>query len=63
MKSADWRADLEASRGLSAQQKRGFALILGWFETWRIRSQKMGNRAGARLFWKTEVLKKERDQW
>ncbi len=33
---ADWRQDLTASRNLCEQQRRGFEMVLGWFEQWRL---------------------------
>ena len=63
MKKSDWRSDLEASRNLTSQEKSGFALVLGWYESWRLRSGEELGLESARAFWRAEVRKKEREAW
>lgn len=59
----DWRADMEASRDLSKDEKLGFGLLCGWFENWRLRSGKSPGRESAREFWRDQVLAKPRENW
>ena len=63
MKTTDWREDLEASRDLTKQQKQGYVILLSWYESWRLRSMQGAGLESARMFWKAEVLKKDREQW
>ncbi len=32
-----WEPDLLSARDVSAQDKQGYQIVLGWFETWRVR--------------------------
>ena len=58
-----WTADLEASRDLRQSDKSGFALILGWYEKWRITKNLTAGRESAAIFWKTKVQAKDREPW
>ena len=60
-----WRADLEASRNLTAQQKHGFTMLLGWFENFRLRLGIQAERKAAITFWRQQVLhdQKKRKPW
>lgn len=59
----DWRADLESSRDLSDCEKRGFEMVLVWFEGWRVSKQLPTGRDAAARFWKEQVKSKEREAW
>ncbi len=48
--SADWRADLEASRDLNQAEKQHFGFVLSWFDGWRIRAGLAPSREAARRF-------------
>ncbi len=63
MKGCDWRADLLASRDLSDGEKRGFEIVLSWFECWRVPKNLPSGRESARRFWRAQVLSKEREPW
>jgi len=58
-----WREDLEASREVEECVKSGYAMLLGWFEAWRLRKGLEASLEVARRFWKEEVRKKEREAW
>ncbi|MDF1741197.1 MAG: hypothetical protein P1U86_18695 [Verrucomicrobiales bacterium] len=60
-----WRTDLREFRNLSDQRKAGFLLVLEWFENFRLRNELEAGREAARLFWKTEVIRddREREDW
>lgn len=59
----DWREDLEASRDLSEQQKRGYGYFVSWFESWRLRGRRSADLEVARKFWKEVVMGKAREAW
>ena len=63
MKRYDWRSDLLASRDLSDGEKRGFEIILNWFECWRIPKNLPAGRDAAARFWREQVVSKNREQW
>ena len=58
-----WSSDLEFSRDVSRSDKSGFAMILGWYEKWRISQQLPASRETAATFWKLKVKAKERQDW
>lgn len=58
-----WSSDLEFSRDVSRSDKSGFAMILGWYEKWRISQQLAASRETAATFWKLKVKAKERQDW
>lgn len=58
-----WTKDLEASRDVNPRQREGFAMVLGWFETFRSRHRLAANRETCILFWKEQVKVKERPAW
>jgi site-specific recombinase XerD len=60
-----WRKDLSEFRGLSAQERVGFLLILEWFENFRLRHEMAASRDAAKVFWRSEVLRegREREKW
>jgi integron integrase len=60
-----WRKDLAAFRGLSERERGGFLLVLEWFENFRLRHQLEAGRESARLFWRSEVQRedREREDW
>ncbi|MGJ8697989.1 MAG: hypothetical protein ACSHYF_16845 [Verrucomicrobiaceae bacterium] len=60
-----WRKDLEASRAVGPFNKGGFAMLLEWFENYRLRVGLAAGREAAVSFWKLEVLGKEvrREDW
>ncbi|CAN5385194.1 hypothetical protein BH23VER1_BH23VER1_26860 [soil metagenome] len=62
-KTADWRADLAGSRDLEGAQKRGFVMVLDWFEGWRLARDLPLGRAAAARFWREAVLAKGRERW
>lgn len=59
----DWRTDLLASRDLNSPEKRGFTILLEWFETWRINRSLQPSLETSRNFWKAQVLSKPREPW
>ncbi len=61
--TADWRADLEASRDLSESEKQHFGFVLAWFETWRLKQGRDPSREAAIRFWREQVKAKERKEW
>lgn len=62
---ACWRKDLSGFRGLSAQDKAGFLLVLEWFENFRLRHGLEAGREAAKSFWRTDVVgaDREREPW
>ncbi len=60
-----WRTDLREFRNLSDQRKTGFLLVLEWFENFRLRNELEAGREAARIFWKNEVIRddREREDW
>ncbi len=60
---ADWRADMEASRDLSDQEKQHYGFVLGWFESWRLKQDLELGRAAAVAFWRVQVISKPRKDW
>ena len=60
-----WRKDLSEFRGLADRERTGFLLVLEWFENFRMRHEMAAGRESARYFWKTEVLRedREREKW
>ncbi|MEC5127590.1 integron integrase [Verrucomicrobiales bacterium BCK34] len=59
----DWRADLNASREVSRQDKYGYTLLLEWFENWRMAHHLAPSRDSAKQFWRAQILSKERESW
>jgi len=57
-----WRKDLSEFRGLSDQDKAGFLLVLEWFENFRLRHELEAGREAAKCFWKTDVVREDRDR-
>lgn len=55
-----WSQDLEVSRDLIRSEKSGFAIILGWYETWRLSQSLPACRETAAAFWKLKVKAKDR---
>jgi integron integrase len=60
---ADWRADMEASRDLSDQEKQNFGFVLSWFESWRFKQGLEPGRTAAMAFWRAQVIAKPRKDW
>ncbi|MEX2580869.1 MAG: hypothetical protein WD342_17550 [Verrucomicrobiales bacterium] len=58
-----WRSDLAASRDLTDSRKRGFEILLDWYERWRLRRHLSAGRESARRFWKESVFEKPREEW
>lgn len=59
----DWRCDLEASREVEERDKRGFEMVLDWFERWQL-SRGVGPEVGTvRRFWLEQVKAKDREEW
>ena len=61
--TADWRADLEASRDLSYLEKQNYVFLLSWFEGWCLRQRLEANRATVAGFWNCQVVEKPRKEW
>jgi hypothetical protein len=57
-----WRRDLADFRGLTERERSGFLLVLEWFENFRLRSELESGREAAKLFWKHEVLREDRQR-
>ena len=55
-----WRKDLADFRGLTDQERTGFALVLEWFENFRLRQELPAGREAAKVFWTSEVQREER---
>jgi site-specific recombinase XerD len=55
-----WRTDLAGYRGLTERERAGFLLVLEWFENFRLRYKLAAGREAARIFWRGEVIGKER---
>ena len=62
-RTVDWRSDLEASRDLSVPEKKSFAVLLGWFEKWRVSAGLEAGVEAGRVFWRAQVLAKDRQDW
>jgi hypothetical protein len=60
-----WRQDLSEFRGLTEQERTGFLLVLEWFENFRMRHELEAGRESAKIFWRTEVLRedRQREKW
>lgn len=60
-----WRKDLNASRSVGNFDKGGYAMVLEWFENYRLRKEFKAGREAAKSFWRHEVLGKEvtREDW
>lgn len=60
-----WRKDLADFRGLTEAERAGFLLVLEWFENFRLRHQLKAERAAAKVFWRSEVLRegRPREPW
>jgi hypothetical protein len=60
-----WRKDLAEFRGLTERERTGFLLVLEWFENFRLRNELPAGRDAARVFWKSEVIRedREREKW
>ena len=59
---ACWRKDLSRFRGLSDFDRSGFLLVLEWFENFRMRHELEAGREAAKSFWRTEVIREDRDR-
>ncbi len=57
-----WRKDLAGFRGLSEKDRAGFALVLEWFESFRMRYGLEAGREAAKVFWRMEVIGSERNR-
>ena len=61
---ANWKTDLAESRDLYGSQKRGFDIVLSWFEGWRISKRLEPGRPAAVRFWREQVQGGgEREDW
>jgi hypothetical protein len=58
-----WSGDLEASRDVGSRQRDGFAMLLGWLESFRSRQHLEAGRAACERFWREQVLIKDREPW
>jgi len=58
-----WSKDLDASRDVTRSDKSGFAMVLGWYEKWRLSQRLPACRETAAAFWKLKVKTKEREDW
>ena len=58
-----WQEDLKASRNLNDGEKQGYAMLLNWFETWRVSFHLDPGRDAAVQFWRAQVKSKEREPW
>jgi len=65
MRLCCWRADILKSRSLSDSDKKGFTIVLEWFENFRLRMGLKASREAARRFWREEVKgpEKLREDW
>ncbi len=61
--TSPWKADLAASRDLSRSEKAGFALILDWYEKWRVSQGLPAERESAATFWRLKVMGRKREPW
>jgi hypothetical protein len=61
--TADWRADLDASRDLSDLEKQNYSFLLAWYETWRLKAGLGPVREAAVKFWREQVKSKARKPW
>ena len=57
-----WRKDLAGFRGLSEFDKNGFLLVLEWFENFRLRNELEAGREAAKIFWRSEVIRQDRER-
>ena len=57
-----WRKDLAEFRGLAACERSGFLVLLEWFENFRLRNDLEAGREAAKIFWRTEVLREDRQR-
>ncbi len=57
-----WRKDLAEFRGISEMDRRGFLLVLEWFENFRLRHEMKAGTEAVRCFWRAEVLRTARPQ-
>jgi integrase len=60
-----WRKDLSEFRGLSDRERAGFLVLLEWLENFRLRHELPAGREAAKVFWKSEVIRvdREREKW
>jgi site-specific recombinase XerD len=60
-----WRKDLAEFRGLTERERAGFLVLLEWFENFRLRHELPAGREAAKVFWKSEVVRedREREKW
>ena len=58
-----WSDDLAASRDVGKRDRAGFAMVLGWFEEWRVNAGLPPSMGTARRFWAERVRAKERQDW
>ena len=54
---------MAASRDVSKGDRTGFAMVLGWFEEWRMNAGLPPAVESARRFWKEWILAKDRLDW
>lgn len=58
-----WMQDLEKARNVPARDRKGYEMLLSWFDTWRMGRQLPPGRESVRLFWKHQILSKPRPEW
>lgn len=60
---SSWQEDLMASRDLSDRDKQGYGMVIGWFDSWRLKQELPLGREAAVVFWKNQVTAKPRKDW
>ena len=58
-----WEEDLSRSRSLGREKISSFELILGWFDSWRMRAGLEHGREAAERFWREELIEGRRESW
>lgn len=58
-----WSQDLEASRDVNRRQCEAFGMVLGWMESWRMRTGCDPGRDSCKRFWREQVLMRQREAW
>lgn len=53
---AVWEEDLEMARDVGPREKRAYAFLLHWYESWRLRHGLESSAQSARRFWKARVI-------
>lgn len=54
---------MEKSRDVGHRQRDAFAMVIGWFEHWRLRIRLEASRDACRRFWREQVMSKPREPW